>query len=292
MSAPLNFQFFSPLAFFEKASAPEGERRRIAGIISTEKLDKQGEVVVQKGLNFVPFMKEGYFNDNHSKKTADVLGAPDKDGIKKFQKGERLPDGTTAESNCTWAEGHLFDTPDAKRIWDLGMAMKKSGAGRRLGFSIEGSILKRSGPSNRVVAEALVRNVAITNCPVGEGTRLETLAKSLEQTEAEGDESDEMVAEKALTMGDSSGAPSNLGSVTGAGAGRILARQDLEHDGQAKINFAPKKKKHEDDADGLEKSTALRHIQDRMGCSAAFAERTYETLTTLKEQGLLGKKEQ
>lgn len=283
------FQFFAPMALFEKASAPEGERRRIAGIISTERLDKQGEIVVQKGLNFATFLKEGYFNDNHSKKTADVLGAPDKDGVKKFQKGERLPDGSTADSNCTWAEGHLFDTPDATRIWNLGMAMKKSGAGRRLGFSIEGSILKRMGPSNRVVAQADVRNVAITNCPVGEGTRLETLAKSLADVESGSADDD---VEKALTMGDSSGNPSNLGSVTGAGAGRILARQDLEHDGQAKMNFAAKKKKKDENDDSpLEKSVAIHLIKNRLGCSGEVAERTYATLTTLKEQGLLGKKD-
>jgi hypothetical protein len=273
------------MALFEKASAPEGERRRIAGIISTEKLDKQGEVVVQKGLNFNTFLKEGYFNDNHSKKTADVLGAPDRDGVKKFQKGDRLPDGTTADTNLTWAEGYLFDTPDASRIWNLGMAMKKSGAGRRLGFSIEGSILRRSGPANRVVAEADVRNVAITNCPVGEGTRLETLAKSL--TEAELPDAD--VARKALTMGDSSGHPSNLGSVTGAGAGRIIATQSLEHDGQAHISFGTpkKKKKDEDEEEVVEKSIAVALLKHRLGCSSEAAERAYESLTTLKSQGLL-----
>jgi len=160
------FQFFAPLAFFEKASAPEGKRKRIAGVISTEDLDKQGEVIIQKGLDLAPFLKEGWFNDNHSKKTADVLGYPE--GVTQFAKGERLPDGNTAPTALTWAEGYLLDTPEASRIWDLGNALKKAGGSRRLGFSIEGAVQKRTGPAGRVVAKALVRNVAITNCFPGD----------------------------------------------------------------------------------------------------------------------------
>lgn len=264
------FQFFAPLSFFEKASAPEGERRRIAGVISTETLDKQGEIVIQKGLNFAPFLKTGFFNDNHSKKTADVLGAPD--SVTKFRKGERLPDGEIAAHNCTWAEGHLFDTPDARKVWDLGMGMKKSGSGRRLGFSIEGQIVKRQGPQNKVVAEANVNHVAVTNCPVGEGTRLETLAK-------------------ALTMGTSSAHPSTMGPVTGAGAGRVLAPQGLEQDGVKRVVLSTGEEDEDEDDEGLEKSIAVHRIKTNLGCSQTFAERTYETLVTLKEQGLLGKKE-
>jgi hypothetical protein len=49
-------------------------------------------------------------------------------------------------------------------VWELAKAMKKSGAPRSLGFSIEGKVLERDG-GNRIV-RAKVRNVAITNAPV------------------------------------------------------------------------------------------------------------------------------
>ena len=264
-----HFQIFAPLSFFQKASAPEGKRRRIAGIISTEKLDKQGEVIVQKGLDFTPFLKEGWFNDNHSKKTADILGYPDSEGVKQFQKGDRLPDGSIADSNLTWAEGYLLDTPDADRIWNLGTALSKAGSQRRLGYSIEGNVQRRTGPMNKVVAKAVVRNVAITNCPVGEGTRLETLAKSLDDVE------------KGLAMGTSTAPPATSGPQTGEGAGRVLAPQSLEQDGQDSLKL------DEDDEPALAKSQAVARIQHELGCSAAFAEQAYAALLTMKSSGHL-----
>jgi hypothetical protein len=261
-----DFQIFAPLHFFQKASEAEGKRRRIAGVISTETLDKQGEVIIQKGLDFAPFEAEGWFNDNHSKKTSDILGYPDKNGVRQFAKGDRLPDGTDATANLTWAEGYLLDTPDADRIWNLGQALQKAGGARRLGYSIEGHVQKRTGPANKVVAKAVVRNVAITNCPVGDGTRLEVLAKSL------------CDVEKGLSMGPSSAAPATSGAKTGDGAGRLLAPQSLSQKGQAFINL-----EDDDSKDGVvSKSDALVRIQSELGCSRAFAEQTYNVLLTLK----------
>lgn len=154
------FRLWSPLAFFEKASAPAGEKRRIAGIISTELPDKQDEVVLQQGLDFRPFLRGGWFNDNHRQDTTAILGYPKE--VQRFRKGERLPDGSVASCNGTWAEGHLLDTPDAQKVWELGKALASTD--RRLGFSIEGKVVARSGPDGKTVAKAVVRNVAVTNC--------------------------------------------------------------------------------------------------------------------------------
>lgn len=263
-----SFQFFAPLSFFEKGNAPEGKKRRIAGVISTEELDKQGEVIVQKGLDFSPFMREGWFNDNHSKKTADVLGYPE--DVKTFAKGDRLPDGSIAKANCTWAEGYLLDTPEASRIWNLGLALNKAGGARRLGYSIEGSVAKRAGPGGRVVAKAVVRNVAITNCPVGEGTRLEVLAKSLE------------AVEKGLAMGDATPGVAPTGPKSGDGAGQVLAREALEQPGQKTVSLGDA-----DEDEGLEKSQALALIQQRLGCSLTTAARVFDTIGTMKANNLL-----
>lgn len=266
--AERTFQFFAPLSFFEKASAPEGQKRRIAGVISTEKLDKQGEVIVQKGLDFTPFLREGWFNDNHSKKTTDVLGYPE--DVKQFQKGERLPDGNVAEANCTWAEGYLLDTPDADKVWNLGRSLAKAGAKRRLGYSIEGAVEKRTGPGNRVVAKAVVRNVAITNCPVGEGTRLEVLAKSLDEVE------------KGVTMGDASPGTAVTGPKTGAGAGQVLAPESLEQDGQQRLVLTP-----DEDDKPLTKSQAVALLQKSLGCSIDLATEAYDAISAAKDKNLL-----
>ncbi len=69
------------------------------------------------------------------------------------------------KGNRWWTEGNLLvGYAPADRVWELAKAMKKSGAPRKLGFSIEGKVLERDG-GNRIV-RAKVRNVAITNAPV------------------------------------------------------------------------------------------------------------------------------
>ena len=269
------FQFFAPLTFFEKAGAAPGKRRRIAGVISTEALDKQNEIVVQKGLDFTPFLEHGWFNDNHSRETDAVLGYPVPGGVKRFAKGDVLPDGTRAEYNGTWAEGYLLDTPRARSIWELGRSLAKAGNDRRLGFSIEGNVLKREGPGRKIVSRALVRNVAITNCPVGYGTRLELLAKSLSQIEQGVD------VEKALTATGAAAAapgqnPSEQGPTTGEGAGRIITPQSLEED------------EKDETETGMSKAEIYAAISDRFpAADAPFLERAYRVLSQLAEQGRL-----
>jgi hypothetical protein len=263
MSSDGTFRVYAPLSFFEKSDAAEGQKKRIAGVISTEMKDKQDEVVVQKGLDFGPFVGEGWFNDNHSRKTADVLGYPT--GVQRFQKGERLPDGTIAKSNCTWAEGYLLDTPEAGRIWELGRALSKAGSTRRLGFSIEGGVKRREGFDGKVVAKAIVRNVAITNCPVGEGTRLETLAKALTSAPPEGDPPP---------------APGSIGSKTGEGAGYLLSHRSVE--GVLKPDEPA-----DPQAEELTKSEAIYLIRERLGCDEETGTRVYETFASMKARGEL-----
>jgi hypothetical protein len=229
------FQIDGEAVFFEDLSKAAGHTRRIAGVISTETRDRQAEIVIQKGLNFEPFLTYGWFNDNHSKDTDAVIGWPE--SIKQFQKGMKLPNGQIAKANCTWCEGYMMEgdgSTRADKIWSLTKAIQKSGSPRALGFSIEGSVLKRMGPARKIVAEAVVTNTAITNCPVNTETKLETLAKSLSVVAQMPDDLDRITAlEKALTAG----TPANplahgadAGPMQGEGAGQILIPQDLERD--------------------------------------------------------------
>lgn len=165
---PFHFEF--EFETFEKASAEPGKERRIAGIVSTDHLDKQHEVLIQEGLDFSPFLKSGYFNDNHLKETGKAVGYPDRAEMRS------LPDGRRG----WYVEGYLLKGhPPADEIWNLATALERSGAPRRLGFSVEGSILERDEADPRRVRKAIVREVAITRCPVNDRTSLSTLAKSL-----------------------------------------------------------------------------------------------------------------
>ena len=238
------FQFEVPLDFFEKADEEPGKRRRIGGIISTESTDRQGETVLADGLDFTDWIKNGWYNDNHSKDTDGIVGYPDY--VKSFKKGDRLPNGKQASSNGHWAEGYMLGTERANRLWELGKNLQ--GTGRRLGFSVEGKILRRVGPKtiarkaddgsvewvgNRI-AKALVRNVAVTNCPVNTDTGLEILARSLsavEHADPDDFEARLLALEKAMAMGhgDPTVRPAMRGPQTGDGAGAVTTPQDLEH---------------------------------------------------------------
>lgn len=172
-----NFAFDIEIDAFEKAGGGDKERR-IGGFVSTADLDKQGEVVLQEGLDFAPFLKGGWFNDNHSRDMADVLGYPDSAQLVK--KGQTLPNGKTADKNGWYVEGFLLKgAPKPDAIWNLAQSLQNTG--RKLGFSIEGKVTSRRTleKGTPIVASAIVKNVAITHCPVNDKTALEVLVKSL-----------------------------------------------------------------------------------------------------------------
>lgn len=215
-----SFHYYAPVSFFEKASAPEGQRRRFGGIATTETRDQDGEVILQRGLDWDYFISKGWFNDNHGRQTGDIVGFPS--SVDYYKKGQRLPNGDTAKSNLHWTEGYLLEGhKPADEIWSAAMALQKAGGARQLGQSIEGKIKKRVGADGKTIAKALVRHVAITHCPVNADTSLGFLAKALNKVEEEEEE-------KALTMGADASAPATQGPKSGEGAGRIITPQSLE----------------------------------------------------------------
>lgn len=152
------FQF--DVDVFEKAEDGEDKARRIGGFVSTERLDRQQETVLQKGLDFGEFLEYGWLNDNHKRDTFDVLGFPTKAEFK-LNKG-------------WYIEGYLLKGyPPADAVWTLAKALQKTK--RRLGFSIEGkNTLRKSGK----VIKSMVTNAAITHVPVNPDCTLEVLTKS------------------------------------------------------------------------------------------------------------------
>jgi len=164
-----NFSFDFAFETFEKSEAT-GRERRIGGIVSTGHLDKQQERLIQEGLDFGPFLKSGWFNDNHLKATGKAVGEPE------MAEMRTLADGTKG----WYVEGYLYsDHGPADEIWSMAKSLERSGSARRLGFSVEGQITERDRGDASTVRKAIVREVAVTRCPVNGETRLDTLAKSL-----------------------------------------------------------------------------------------------------------------
>ena len=169
---------------------------RIGGLVSTDSMDRQGERVLQKGLDFTEFLEHGYFIDDH--KTGTVLGYPT--SVRFLEKGMRQPNGLQAQKSGWYVEGYMLDTPRAREVFQLAKALQPTP--RRLGFSVEGSVTDQQGG---VVRKAIVRNVAITTQPVNTDTRLELLAKSL-----------------------AVGPDGELGGESGSGTGAALRQESLE----------------------------------------------------------------
>lgn len=222
------FKLELPFEVWEKSGADPSKRRRIGGVISTTKTDRQGEVVLQRGLDFTEFLSNGWFNDNHSKETTGIIGYPEM--VKKVTHNGRPGH---------YVEGYLLENFEASdKIWDLANSLQKTN--RRLGFSVEGAITRRED-NGRTIAEAKVRNVAITSCPVNTDTGLEVLAKSLRAVESEGD-----LIRRAMMAGQ---AISNPG--TSAGQGFALRTESVEK--------KPKKKRKTK----LSKSEAISFLRSR-----------------------------
>lgn len=263
-SAPADktaFDFALPMHVFEKADAPEGQKRRFGGICSTDSIDRQGERILQDGLDWGDFFEHGWFNDNHSQKTADVLGYGDKNSLVQFKAGDLLPNGAQATSNGTWVEGYLLNRPACDQIWDLAQSLQ--GTGRNLGFSVEGNIIRRTGVGNKTIAKAKIRNIALTNCPVNTDCKLEALARSLAAVEAQAQEEE---AQKAMG---GAGAPVPLANATGTSmtAGRIVAKEALEadlHNNAGGEILRRKGKKKKQSVKTLKRSEAIAYVQSRV----------------------------
>lgn len=248
------FAFDCPIHVFEKASAPEGKRRRIGGVCTTDRKDRQGEDILQSGLEWEDFVQNGWFNDNHLNGTTDVLGYPDKqEGIIPFKVGDILPDGSQAIANGTWVEGWLLPTKKADEIWDLATALQ--GTGRSLGFSVEGNIVKRSGAGNKTIAKAKIRNVAITNCPVNTDAKLEILARSLAAIDAE-------EARKAMGGGDA--LPNANVPMTGNDGGAPIRPENLESDVHNNASRDRKRKRKRNVQKGLSTAEAMAYVRARV----------------------------
>jgi hypothetical protein len=158
------FSFWVPVDVVKATSSTDKKgkkRRKIEGIASTKDIDLQKEEVFQYGIDFSYFLKYGYFNNDHKPGFINKVGQPT--GCKITPKG-------------LWVEGYLFDNhPVADEIWKLALALEASQSDRKLGFSIQGKVLRRSG---RKIMKCWIQDVAITAAPINTNTWLDVV-KSL-----------------------------------------------------------------------------------------------------------------
>lgn len=217
---PSEFRVLLPdVSFMEKAGDDAHNSRQIQGIMSTSSLDRQGEKVLAKGLDIKDFLAHGHFNDNHSQDTSAIVGYPE---AATYHEDLVTKSGQKVEG---WVcKGYVLKgTRRADEIWELAKSLAKT-PDKRLGFSIEGKVVRRK---DNIIEKAILRHLAITNCPVNTEATWDVLAKSFFSEE---------VAMKSLMAGYGGG-----GGPSAQSGGSALGGESLDSD------FDPrdeKKKKH------------------------------------------------
>lgn len=185
----------------------------IRGQASTEKVDKQGEKIIQSGLDISPIKEgRGLINIDHDNDPKKIIGALD---------------GTKCHFNDRglYVEGYLFkESEEAKAIKNLMSSVKPENA-PAFGFSVEGKILERAGKDDKVIKRAVIDRIAWTTRPVNTDAICE-LAKSLSVDTTESIVKNilkKRLIKKAMSMGFGyEGAPTTL---TG---GSALAQESLD----------------------------------------------------------------
>jgi len=156
-------------------------KRWVQGIASTDATDLQGEVVLQKGIDTEYFLSHGFFNYDHRP------GA-------EFKIGEPTECKLTAKG--LWVKGFLYEGKKAADdMWEHFTSLSKSGSKRKVGFSIEGRVLRKSG---NVIEKCWLQDIAVTPSPVNVTTWAE-VAKSLS---AQTWDRTKQVAPSSLTFGE------------------------------------------------------------------------------------------
>lgn len=172
------FNFFLPASVIKSGKDSDG-KRWIQGIASTAHMDLQGESVLQDGIDFSYFLTDGWINDDHKQGPEAIVGEPVE--AKLTKKG-------------LWIKGFLYKGKERSDYWWEHLnSLVASGSSRKVGFSIEGKVKRKSGSK---IEKCWIKNIAITNSPVNTQTWAE-IAKSL-SSEAWASEEDE---EKALSAG-------------------------------------------------------------------------------------------
>ena len=163
------FEFWVPITISKaRSEGPDQETKRwIEGIASTDDIDLQDEVVQQTGIDFTYFLKHGYYNNDHKPGFENKVGQPV---------------DAKVTSKGLWTKGFLFKNHKvADAIWELANSLESSQSSRKLGFSIQGKVLRRNG---KKILKCWIQDIAITAAPINTNTWFDVV-KSLNSLPAD-----------------------------------------------------------------------------------------------------------
>lgn len=162
-----------------KGNKARGKLGRIVGIANSEIPDEDTDEIDQSGLEWDYFVGKGPGKPGHGLiifehpvGVLNTIGYPVKTEL------VEITSPTTGKLvKATRVEADLYlDDKLGRRVWRKALTMKRAGGQRRLGFSIEGSVLMRKG---RKVLKARVKWLAITAAPRNHDSWWEPFMKSV-----------------------------------------------------------------------------------------------------------------
>ena len=242
------FRFVMP-ADLEKA---QDGSWKVRGLASTDKIDQQGERIVQKGMDLTPIdKKKGILNWDHQKGPENTIG---------------LLDGYKRGGTGLYVEGRLFKNhTKAKAVKEIMDSLGEGDRGR-IGLSVEGQIIERDDSNPKIIKKCKINAVALTMNPVNTETYAD-LVKSMSGGEVEFDSTEEHITEEhqgepTFTAGQ---VMVMIQKALGVGAGYTQAPSDLSGgDALAQQHMAGKKKKKPKKMKKMQKSLYKAHLQDIM----------------------------
>lgn len=184
------FKFWCPIEKSQDLDPTTGEPiMKLGGIASTSDEDSDGEFLDPKGFDIKPLLESGMVNWHHQAKgqPAAIIGEP--------TKAEIRPEGLYIETTLYPSSQVACD------VWNLAQTLEKDSKTRRLGYSIEGRVLKRksddkNSPDFKKISKAVITGVAITHQPKNPKT-FASIIKGEIDDDFKDDEEDE-VEEKSL----------------------------------------------------------------------------------------------
>ena len=158
------FNFFVPLEIEKgKGDKVDYQNMKVKGIASTRDQDADEEILEPSGFELTEFVKSGFINYNHQSatKASALIGEPT---------SAKIIDGKLN------IQGMLYpDSPTARDVYDTAIMLEKNSKTRRLGYSIEGKVIKRDLTNPKRILKAKITGCAITPKPKNSYTLLEVV---------------------------------------------------------------------------------------------------------------------
>ena len=209
-----SFSFWCPISKAQEqlVDPTTGEQiMRLGGIASTADEDSDGEFLDPKGFDIKPLLNRGVVNWHHQAKgnPGAIIGEPSKAEIRK----EGL-----------YIETDLYPSSQVARdVWDLANTLEHDSKNRRLGYSIEGKVLKRKSedpndPGYKHIVKAVITGVAITHMPKNPKTFANIIKGEIDEEDYEEEEraeEQEVEQEEEKALDTESGAALKRESVDG-----------------------------------------------------------------------------